>query len=171
MFLATRLWLPSPTSVTAVLQVPLASTVAVAMGVALPLSNSETMLPGCASATVPVTTGAWLVMTAGEVMTVTGVVVSRSKTGARRVAVLPAVSVETSRRVWTPSPVRVMLAVQWLVVSMVAVASRAPVPLSRMAMVVPRWASLMVPLMVWDGLLVSPPVVAGVMVGAMLSRL
>ena len=48
--LATILWLPLPDSVTLALQLPSLATVAVPSGVALPLSNSVTVVPASATA-------------------------------------------------------------------------------------------------------------------------
>ena len=93
-------WLPLPDSVTPALQVPLVPTVAVPIAVALPLSNSVTMLP--ASPVPARSCAAWLVAPPALVIATTGAVVSRVKLSEAE-PVLPKVSVWLATMVCGPS--------------------------------------------------------------------
>ena len=101
--LATMLWLPLPDSVTLALQLPSLATVAVPSGVALPLSNSVTVVPASATSTEPVMVWlAWLVAPPLLVIATTGAVVSSVKLS-EAVPVLPKASVWLATMVCAPS--------------------------------------------------------------------
>ena len=90
-----------------------------------------TVLPGCASATVPLRSwAATLVMTGRVVVTTTGAVVSSTSTTVLLLPMLPAASVFRATRLWLPSPNRVTVVDQVPSPSTVALPSAVAEPLS-----------------------------------------